>query len=602
MSKAKTSAARRDNRSTTAAVPSTHTHQAARETVESIALAVVLAFLFRAFVAEAFVIPTGSMAPTLMGQHKDVQCPECGYWYQAGASVEIDDEANDQRYLEAGHIPTRSAVIATTCPLCRHEQALDLAGDANAATFSGDRILVSKFVYDFTHPQRWDVIVFKYPFNAKQNFIKRLVGLPNEQILIHHGDVFVKQPDDQEYAIARKPDHKLRAMLQLVDDTQHIATRLQEIGWPLRWQGWSPASSDGKKLWSTSDQGHSYQTSGLPDQDVWLRYHHILASEFDWATIEKGKTPAMVANRQGTLITDFYAYNAYTSVDRRTLLKHEMQTQLDEYTPQELRGSNLGEHGTLGLHWVSDLALEADLEVQSAQGELLLLLVKGGVNFTCRIDIATGKATLTAGDGSVEFVRADGTKDGAPVGQTKVQGTGTYRVRYSNVDAEVRLWVNDQRIEFSGPTTYVPSTTLRPVTSAADPGDLAPVGVGTRGAELLTQRLRVFRDVYYVATHGPTHEYRGFHEQEILRILDDPAEWPETTLFDQQNQFNVALKSDQLFPLGDNSPQSSDARMWQENFVQRDLLIGKALLIYWPHPWYRPIPYLPNFKRMRLIH
>ena len=64
----------------------------------------------------------------------------------------------------------------------------------------------------------------------------------------------------------------------------------------------------------------------------------------------------------------------------------------------------------------------------------------------------------------------------------------------------------------------------------------------------------------------------------------------------------MTLEDDQLFPLGDNSPQSSDARMWQANFVQRDLLIGKALLIYWPHPWYRPIPYFPNFKRMRLIH
>jgi len=35
-----------------------------RETVESIAMAVILALLFRGFVAEAFVIPTGSMAPT----------------------------------------------------------------------------------------------------------------------------------------------------------------------------------------------------------------------------------------------------------------------------------------------------------------------------------------------------------------------------------------------------------------------------------------------------------------------------------------------------------------------------------------------------------
>src|SRR6476659_5463063 len=48
-----------------------------RETVESIAVAFILAFLFRTFVAEAFVIPTGSMATTLMGRHKDVQCPNC---------------------------------------------------------------------------------------------------------------------------------------------------------------------------------------------------------------------------------------------------------------------------------------------------------------------------------------------------------------------------------------------------------------------------------------------------------------------------------------------------------------------------------------------
>ena len=79
---------------------------ATRETVESIAVAVILAFLFRAFVAEAFVIPTGSMAPTLMGQHKDVECPECGYWYQAGASIEIEDEASDQRLLEMGGQPS----------------------------------------------------------------------------------------------------------------------------------------------------------------------------------------------------------------------------------------------------------------------------------------------------------------------------------------------------------------------------------------------------------------------------------------------------------------------------------------------------------------
>ena len=48
-----------------------------RETIESIVVAIILAFLFRGFVAEAFVIPTGSMAQTLRGRHMDIVCPEC---------------------------------------------------------------------------------------------------------------------------------------------------------------------------------------------------------------------------------------------------------------------------------------------------------------------------------------------------------------------------------------------------------------------------------------------------------------------------------------------------------------------------------------------
>ena len=57
-----------------------------RETVESVVIAFVLAFLFRTFEAEAFVIPTGSMAPTLLGANKDIFCTECGIEYTVGAS------------------------------------------------------------------------------------------------------------------------------------------------------------------------------------------------------------------------------------------------------------------------------------------------------------------------------------------------------------------------------------------------------------------------------------------------------------------------------------------------------------------------------------
>ena len=66
-----------------------------RETVESVVIAFVLAFLFRAFEAEAFVIPTGSMAPTLMGVHKDLACEKCGLPYRVSASEEQDELARE---------------------------------------------------------------------------------------------------------------------------------------------------------------------------------------------------------------------------------------------------------------------------------------------------------------------------------------------------------------------------------------------------------------------------------------------------------------------------------------------------------------------------
>ena len=69
------------------------------------------------------------------------------------------------------------------------------------------------------------------------------------------------------------------------------------------------------------------------------------------------------------------------------------------------------------------------------------------------------------------------------------------------------------------------------------------------------------------------------------------------------------LLPDQFFVLGDNSPASSDARLWtSQHFVQRDLLIGKALFIYWPHPLNLYIPFtnigigiVPNVPAMGFI-
>src|SRR5436190_5365363 len=150
-----------------------------RETVESIAMAIILALLFRGFVAEAFVIPTGSMAPTLQGRHKDVWCPKCSKNYQVSCSTEQDPNTG---------APTGRHVVFATCPICQYTQRLDPLSKPNDGSFSGDRIIVGKFCYDLGEPQRWDVIVFKYPGLATQNYIKRLIGLPGELVRVIGGN------------------------------------------------------------------------------------------------------------------------------------------------------------------------------------------------------------------------------------------------------------------------------------------------------------------------------------------------------------------------------------------------------------------------------
>ena len=59
-----------------------------RENIESLVVAVVLALIIRASVVEAFVVPTGSMAPTIYGQHVESRCGTCGFKLAVGMEKE----------------------------------------------------------------------------------------------------------------------------------------------------------------------------------------------------------------------------------------------------------------------------------------------------------------------------------------------------------------------------------------------------------------------------------------------------------------------------------------------------------------------------------
>ena len=162
------------------------------DTFEWLITAFILAFVFRAFVMEAFRIPTGSMADTLKGAHFRLRCRQCGYKYDYGFIPDLFGYADDS-------IPgPRSGTLrsfSSRCSSCGNYQAVG----GNMPVANGDRILVLKCIYQFLPPKRWDVIVFKNPPEPEINYIKRLIGLPGEKVQIIDGDIYINGQ------ISRKP-------------------------------------------------------------------------------------------------------------------------------------------------------------------------------------------------------------------------------------------------------------------------------------------------------------------------------------------------------------------------------------------------------------
>jgi len=125
-----------------------------RDNIEAVTMAIVMAVMLKYFIVEAYKIPTGSMQPTLMG---------------------------------------------------------------NDDTGIFDRILVDKFSYHLRDPERFEIVVFKYPLDRSKNFIKRLCGMPGEDFRIHDGDLWARKSDAEEWKIVRRPRPVQEAQWKVLD-------------------------------------------------------------------------------------------------------------------------------------------------------------------------------------------------------------------------------------------------------------------------------------------------------------------------------------------------------------------------------------------------
>ena len=400
------------------------------ETLESIVVAFILAFVFRAFIVEAFVIPTGSMAPTLYGAHLEFKCSDCGYEFAVG------------------HKPGPRAV----CPNCFANQTVP----ENVSAYSGDRILVLKYRYDFEEPQRWDVIVFRNPTDPAQNYIKRLVGLPGEALELVRGDVTI------DGRIAHKPDRAQDALWMIVHDTRNRATRRE---FERRWVADKP--------WTGRDGGFSLEQPLPRNKVAWLTYHHRGPigqpdNIFDFYAYN----PVLYASRTGpSICTDLGLRAEVTAGQPSSVVVFEMRAWKDRFR-FELTAE--------GSEEPSRVTVNDKVVAQSAGGVL-------PVGRSVKVEVANVdcKLMLLVGDRRVaNIVSAETTPEGDPM----------YQPRPLTVD---------EREAYEHPQNPEPKTLA------------AEVRVGVRGGPVSVAWLRLDRDVYYTnallgnGSGGPGHGTEG---------------------------------------------------------------------------------------------
>ena len=540
-----------------------------KETISSLLVAFVFAFVFRGFVIEAFVIPTGSMAPTLLGQHVRFQSPE------SGATWTMDPWTKDQNQVPA-RVQGAVSPLTPTDPMTGARIGGQLPDELgrDQKLLSGDRIFVLKYLYSVYNPSRFDVVVFKYPgkpsdiarAGQQENYIKRLLGLPGEEIALVDGDVFrrpaVGQPGglahsdwtDAGWEIARKSERIQRALWQPVYNSDYAPLHPDRD--LRRWfeNPWRGRDADGASdpAWDTEGRSYTYSGSG--------------ATTLAW-------------DNDARPITDRYYYN------------EQPRGQIPEFAVSDVRMAMGVEPGQDGLTLAAVLEARGHEFRAEIAGERVTLKLRpltdaGAGEWRVLAEAATGRAIEPGRVTNVEFWHSDQSLsvwiDGEWVAEASYDWSPALRVEHAlGMPAEGLLRATVQRNPLADESLYR-QPRLR--------WELA-------GSPVTLYRVRLDRDLFYrPGVYNPRTQRAG-----------------QPSLGTHPSQPNV-LGPDQFFVCGDNSPNSLDGRLWDTpdewvkqqidptiGIVPRDLLIGKAFFVYFPSLHKEKKIPVPDVGRMRFI-
>ena len=518
-----------------------------KETLESILVAFILAFIFRAFIVEAFVIPTGSMGPTLLGAHMRFRCNDCGYNFTSNYSAE--NRGDDMV------IPASSAKdYYIYCPNCGYKfpfnEPADADNDASKPPVNyGDRILVLKYLYLFESPQRWDVVVFKSPAldpgvtepTYRQNYIKRLIGRPGESIMVLDGDIYMSPTGDDlaRYQIQAKPRYAQEALWRIIHDNDFYPVGRARDSRPKWEQPWRVREGSGWKLGEKPTDGRVFR--------------------FDNSAGESTIFFDREANPTHHAMTNWLTYN---SSDR-----------IDENLPR---------------HVVHDLKVQFHYDRKSGDGPLRVLLSDGRDSFVAIIS-----------SGEAKLVKLDDSGNEEPIGAAKLPATDKpMRVELANADYQVTLRVNDSEIARTTPQQHHPNIPAllaaydKGVRLEKQPWPSVEISAANQSSEV--SHLSLWRDVYYTNDSGT----------EAFGIPRNPVHLGPDEYFVMGD--NSAMSWDARFWNIPIDLPADNLRNIQGGRVPGRFMLGRAFFVYWP-AGFRPggnlwIPALaPDFGDMRFI-
>lgn len=126
-------------------------------------------------------------------------------------------------------------------------------------------LICNKQIYSNKEPQRLDVVVFKYPLNKEQLYIKRIIGLPGEHIEIRKGKIYINNNNEPLMEDYLKEDWK-------IDNDNYIFDVPDDCYLML---GDNRNNSYDNRYWLVNGENKNYAYANIKDiiAKTWFQYY-----------------------------------------------------------------------------------------------------------------------------------------------------------------------------------------------------------------------------------------------------------------------------------------------------------------------------------------